>query len=46
MKKLNIALVGLAFGGSFLPIYLDHPHVAMVGIFDKDKNVMNTIKEK
>lgn len=45
MKKLNVALVGLAFGGSFLPIYVDHPNVAEVGIFDTNKSVMNTMKE-
>ena len=33
-KKIKIALVGLGFGGSFLPIYTDHPDVAEVGIFD------------
>ena len=27
MRKLNVALVGLGFGLSFLPIYLDHPDV-------------------
>lgn len=46
MKKLNIALVGLAFGGAFLPIYLDHPCIATVGVFDTDANVLNTMKER
>ena len=46
MKKLNIALVGLAFGGAFLPIYLDHPCIATVGVFDTDTNVLNTMKER
>ncbi len=36
MAKLKIALVGLGFGGSFLPIYLDHPDVARVGVVDTD----------
>lgn len=45
MKQLNVALVGLAFGSSFLPIYLDHPNVAAVGIFDTDFQVMKQMKE-
>ena len=36
MAKLKVVLVGLGFGGSFLPIYLDHPDVDRVGIFDTD----------
>ena len=31
-KKLNIALVGLGFGGAFVPIYKAHPDVGTVGI--------------
>lgn len=45
MKQLNVALVGLAFGGAFLPIYLDHPNVANVGVFDTDFNAMKQMKE-
>lgn len=45
MKKLNIALVGLQFGGCFLPIYLDHPNVERVGIFDTDRSVLETMKK-
>jgi len=45
MKKLNIALVGLGFGGCFLPIYLDHPQVASVGIFDTDQAIVKQAKE-
>ena len=45
MKKINVALVGLAFGGSFLPIYVDHPYVEKIGIFDIDRNVMKSMKE-
>lgn len=37
MKKINVALVGLGFGESFLPIYLDHPDVGTVGIYDADR---------
>ena len=40
MKKLNIVLVGLGFGGAFVPIYKDHPGVGSIGIFDTDSSVM------
>ena len=32
MKKLNVVLVGLGFGGAFVPIYKDHPAVGNIGI--------------
>ena len=46
MKKLNIALVGLGFGESFLPIYLDHPNVGTVGIFDADPKALRAAADK
>lgn len=46
MKKLNIALVGLSFGGAFLPIYQDHPNVNSLIVYDKDPNVMKKMKEQ
>lgn len=33
-KKINVALVGLGFGGAFARIYRDHPDVARVKVFD------------
>ena len=36
MKKLNVVLAGLRFGGSFVDIYCQHPNVGTVGIFDTD----------
>ena len=44
MKKLNVALVGLGFGSSFLPIYLDHPQVNTVGIYDPDTALLQDFK--
>ena len=35
-KKLKVAVVGLGFGGAFVPIWRDHPDVACVGITDLD----------
>ena len=36
-RKLGVALVGLGFGGSFAPIYRDHPDVRTVGLYDPDR---------
>lgn len=34
MKKINVALVGLGFGGAFAPIYKEHPDVGEVTLCD------------
>jgi len=36
MQKINVALVGLQFGGAFVKIYRDHPNVGEFGIYDID----------
>ena len=36
MKKINVALVGVGFGGAFVDFYKHHPNVGEVGIFDTD----------
>jgi len=36
MKKLNVALVGLGFGGAFAGIYHDHPNVGELTLCDTD----------
>jgi predicted dehydrogenase len=46
MKKINVAVAGLGFGQSFVPIYLDHPNVEKLGVFDIDKNIADKVKEK
>jgi predicted dehydrogenase len=40
MTKLHIALVGLGFGAEFLPIYLHHPEVDRVTIYDGNPEVI------
>ena len=41
MKKINIALVGLGFGGAFAEIYKNHPNVGTVSIYDPDAQKMD-----
>lgn len=46
MKKINVALVGLGFGGAFLPIYKEHPLVGKIKIFDTNSHLQeNFLKE-
>lgn len=40
-NKLNVVLVGLGFGGQFVPIYRHHPNVGSVGLFDPNQNLMD-----
>lgn len=40
---LRVALVGLGFGGSFAPIYRDHPDVEEVGLYDPDRAKMDLL---
>lgn len=43
MKKINVALVGLGFGGGFAEIYKEHPMIGEVGIYDISKELMDTV---
>ncbi len=45
MKKLNVALVGLGFGGAFAGIYKAHPNVGEVTLFDTDPERMKIVAE-
>lgn len=45
MKKINVALVGLSFGGAFVEIYKEHPDVGSIGIFDSNKQKLKDVKE-
>ncbi len=40
MKKCNVVLVGLGFGGAFADIYKHHPNVGELGIYDPDFRLM------
>ena len=44
MNTINVALIGLSFGGNFLPIYTDHPNVNNVSVFDTDPKVLKAIR--
>ena len=35
-EKLNVALIGLGFGGAFAGIYREHPSVGELTLYDKD----------
>lgn len=45
MKKLNVALVGLGFGGAFAGIYKAHPNVGEVTLFDTDPDKMKAVAD-
>ena len=45
MKQLHVALLGLGFGLAFLPIYLDHPDVTEVSVYDPDPELLRSVKE-
>ncbi len=45
MKKLNVALVGLGFGGAFGSIYKEHPNVGELTICDTNRDRLNHAAE-
>ena len=46
MNKINVAIIGLRFGGSFPPIYIDHPDVDRVAICDSNEAVLHSYGDK
>jgi predicted dehydrogenase len=45
-SKINIAVVGLQFGGQFAPVYKLHPDVGTVAICELDQNLLNEYGDK
>lgn len=45
MKKINVALVGLGFGGAFAEIYKNHPNVETVGLYDTSEEVAQNVAD-
>lgn len=43
MQRINVALVGLGFGGAFADIYRHHPDVASIGICDIDAGLAKKV---
>jgi predicted dehydrogenase len=46
MTKLHVGLVGLGFGAEFLPIYLHHPQVEHVTVFDENPEVIQKMQQR
>ena len=44
-KKLNVALVGLGFGGAFAGIYKAHPNVGELTLCDADPDLANRTRD-
>jgi predicted dehydrogenase len=44
--KVRVAIVGMGFGASFVPIYLHHPDVAGVGIVDPDTATLHNAGDR
>jgi predicted dehydrogenase len=45
MKKLNVALVGLGFGGAFADIYKHHPNVRELTLFDTNTGRLQEFRD-
>lgn len=45
MKKVNVALCGLGFGGAFAEIYKCHPNVESISIFDTNKALLKNFSD-
>ena len=46
MKKINVVLMGLGFGGCFAEIYKYHPDVGTVGVYDTNEELTNVFVDK
>jgi predicted dehydrogenase len=45
-RQVRVALVGMGFGASFVPIYLHHPNVAAVGIVEPDAGLLTQVGDR
>ena len=45
-RKVRVALVGMGFGASFMPIYLHHPDVEGVGIVEPDAGLLAQVGDR
>ena len=43
MKRINVALVGLRFGGAFADIYKHHPEIETIGLYDNDRQQLKKV---
>jgi predicted dehydrogenase len=44
-EKINVALVGLGFGGAFAGIYKEHPNIESVALFDTNEALLKNAAE-
>lgn len=45
-KKINIGIIGLAFGKEFLAIYKEHPYVGEIAICTRNPNTLNAVGDE
>ena len=46
MRKINVALIGLGFGGAFVEIYKKHPNINNLVVFDLDKKLEKEFEKR
>ena len=45
-KKLKVVVVGVRFGGAFVPLYLNHPDVERVGVCDVNPDMIQRMLDR
>ena len=46
MKKINVCLIGMGFGQEFIEIYMNHPNVETVSLYDINSECLNKFASK